>query len=265
MQKRIITAVVALAVFIPVLYFSHTFVFPLCIAVLSAVGCAEMLKCVSMLSKKAFAIPTLAIAALSPLLARWYPGLIIPALLLWLCYTAGFYVFDYKRTELSALAVAFFQILIITVGFTSVVWLRDAQPYTYLAVFIAAWSTDTFAYFVGSFLGKHKLCPDLSPKKTVEGAVGGIVGCVISLAVLVLVTNLIHNIEIGYTLILLSAVPFSVMGQIGDLSASAVKRRYGVKDYGNLFPGHGGVMDRFDSILPIAIMYTVVLNAVSAF
>lgn len=111
-------------------------------------------------------------------------------------------------------------------------------------VVITAFGTDIAAYFTGYCLGKHKLCPNLSPKKTVEGAIGGVLGSVI----LSVIFGLIVKIQIFPHIVVMGIVG-SIMSQLGDLSASAFKRKMGIKDYGNLIPGHGGIMDRFDSIL----------------
>lgn len=111
-------------------------------------------------------------------------------------------------------------------------------------IFITAFGTDIFAYFTGYAIGKHKLCPTISPKKTIEGAVGGALGSVILCAIfaVALVPSLLpHCIAIG--------VLGGVLSQFGDLTASIFKRKMGIKDYGKLIPGHGGIMDRFDSIL----------------
>lgn len=117
---------------------------------------------------------------------------------------------------------------------------------------LAAWGADTCALFSGMLFGKHKLAPVVSPKKTVEGAVGGVVGG----AVLVLIAALIMNQTLGLEMPLWSAVVLgavgAVLGEIGDLSFSVIKRQTGIKDYGHIFPGHGGVLDRFDSVLFVA-------------
>ncbi|WP_026476038.1 phosphatidate cytidylyltransferase [Alkaliphilus transvaalensis] len=111
-------------------------------------------------------------------------------------------------------------------------------------IFITAWGTDTFAYFAGNFFGKHKLCPNISPKKTIEGSIGGTLGAVLASGVfgyLFLREHLLVIIIMGFTA--------SILAQIGDLCASSIKRYVGIKDFGNLMPGHGGALDRFDSIL----------------
>ncbi|MCR2042736.1 phosphatidate cytidylyltransferase [Anaerosalibacter massiliensis] len=111
-------------------------------------------------------------------------------------------------------------------------------------IFIIAWGTDTFAYIAGNLFGKKKLCPNLSPNKTVEGSIGGIIGSVL----LIVIFSKYFNLASLRGNILLSIIA-SIMAQIGDLTASKIKRITGIKDFGYIIPGHGGVLDRFDSIL----------------
>ena len=123
----------------------------------------------------------------------------------------------------------------------------------FLFVFICAWVSDTCAYFVGVKFGKHKLAPVLSPKKSIEGSVGGIVGTAIFSILYGLVLMYVTNMAASdlWICAVIGAVG-SVFSQIGDLVASGIKRHYEVKDYGNLIPGHGGIMDRFDSVIVTA-------------
>ena len=123
-------------------------------------------------------------------------------------------------------------------------------------IVITAFCTDIAAYFTGSFLGKRKLCPRLSPKKTVEGAIGGLIGAVI----VSIIFGLIAHVQI-FPHIIVMGILGSIMGQLGDLTASALKRNMKIKDYGNLIPGHGGILDRFDSLIFVApaIYYYIVL------
>lgn len=107
---------------------------------------------------------------------------------------------------------------------------------------------DMGAYFVGSTVGKHKLCPNISPHKTVEGAVGGIISSIIVTYIL----GFSFSFEKNLTNAVILTVPFCILGMIGDLFASAIKRAAGIKDYGTIIPGHGGILDRFDSILMTA-------------
>jgi len=125
-------------------------------------------------------------------------------------------------------------------------------------IFISAFGSDICAYFTGFAIGKHKLCPHLSPKKTIEGAVGGVVGAALLCLLFARIfasKYMLHSFIIG--------VIGAILSQCGDLTASAFKRKMGIKDYGNLIPGHGGIMDRVDSILftaPVVYHYiTLVL------
>jgi phosphatidate cytidylyltransferase len=152
-------------------------------------------------------------------------------------------------TALGIYYIVFFMFhvtFIMTSSYPKLVWL----------VFITAFATDTFAYFTGVFIGKTKLCPNISPKKTIEGSVGGILGCIISsgiFASFVAPQMIIHCLILGFI--------GSIVAQLGDLTASMFKRYVGIKDYGKIMPGHGGVLDRFDSILFTApfIYYYIVL------
>lgn len=116
---------------------------------------------------------------------------------------------------------------------------------------IASWGTDTFAYFVGSMMGKHKLTL-ISPKKSVEGSIGGIIGAVILSIIYTVCINQMAGFDISYLVILGITVLLSVLSQIGDLAASSIKRYVKIKDFGNIIPGHGGMLDRIDSIIFIA-------------
>lgn len=131
-------------------------------------------------------------------------------------------------------------------------------------VYVSSWGSDTCAYAVGRLFGKHKLAPDLSPKKSVEGSIGGIIGS----ALIGVIFGLIMSNFTGKSenLIIIFAVIGglgSVISQIGDLAASGIKRNYGIKDYGHLIPGHGGILDRYDSIIITApIVYFLSLYLV---
>ncbi len=115
--------------------------------------------------------------------------------------------------------------------------------------FIMAFMSDTGAYFAGVFLGKHKLCPTISPKKTVEGLIGGIVAAMMGMVIYGLILQLGFHKPVNYGILLIYGLAGSLAGVFGDLSLSVVKRQTGIKDYGNLIPGHGGILDRFDSVL----------------
>lgn len=117
---------------------------------------------------------------------------------------------------------------------------------------LAAWGADTCALFAGMLFGKHKLAPVVSPKKTVEGAVGGVVGGAVLVLLAALLMNTFLDLDMPIWAALVLGGAGAVLGEVGDLSFSIIKRQTGIKDYGHIFPGHGGVLDRFDSVLFVA-------------
>lgn len=122
-------------------------------------------------------------------------------------------------------------------------------------IILAAFGSDIFAYFIGSFFGKHKMAPNLSPKKSIEGAVGGIVGA----GILGLIFGILFMKDIWYHCLIIGIIG-GIISECGDLVASSFKRQMGIKDYGNLIPGHGGILDRFDSVIFVApIVYYYVI------
>ena len=264
MKQRLITAAFGFAVLIPVLLFSDTIVLPIALALFSALGVWEMLGCVGLRERPQILIPSLLVSAAIPFAARYitqHVGKISYTIAI-----SGVIVFIYmyylmcisvvSRGKLCILdsALIFMTTLYITVGFTSIVLLRDLPHgnLLILLVFIGAWVTDGAAYFVGRALGKHKLIPDVSPKKTIEGAIGGSVFCAISFVIFGFAAGKITTSSANLIEMIVAGLAISVISQFGDLIASLIKRHYGIKDYGKLFPGHGGVMDRFDSIIAIA-------------
>lgn len=150
-----------------------------------------------------------------------------------------------KDIDLAGLALTIFGLLYIPFLLFHI-YLLEGTNYVWL-IFIIAFGTDTFAYVTGNLLGKHKLCPSLSPKKTIEGSIGGIIGSMI----LTIAFSIYTNIGPIWELLILSII-VSIMCQVGDLVASKIKRMSGIKDYGFIMPGHGGVLDRFDSIIMCA-------------
>lgn len=150
---------------------------------------------------------------------------------------------DISVTLFEGVYIVFFLFHVSLLNGSNLIWL----------IFVFSIATDTFAYFIGIKFGKRKLSPQLSPKKTIEGSIGGIAGSLLATMVFVWIQDTGHILELG-----LLSVICSVMSQIGDLTASRMKRLAGIKDYGNIMPGHGGVLDRFDSVLftaPIVYYY----------
>ena len=184
-------------------------------------------------------------------------------LMLWIVLVTAasmVYGFNVKERQLEDMTSTLLGIIYV-IFFSYHIVLIDQSQHRVLIwlVFLAAFGTDIMAYFTGMALGRHKLCPDLSPKKSIEGAVGGVLGSIVFCGIFgwfVMPEALTEFLVIGLV--------GSVFAQLGDLSASAFKRRMGIKDYGNLIPGHGGILDRFDSVLftaPLVYYCILLLNA----
>lgn len=267
MKQRIITAIVIGIIAIPICIFSWTPVFPIVMAFLGVVGVYELLGCMGTRKDLAFSIPLYIMAAVIPL-AVWYleDGTvgtfkleIVHILLIYALYLLAIWIFRYEKhpeRDMNVYISSTLVCLYIIGAFSSVVMVRSAQggEYYWYFIFIGAWVTDIFAYFSGRLFGKHKLMPNTSPKKTVEGSIGGMIFCVGAFIGYGALINHFTDADISLALVALMGLLCSVVSQIGDLSMSVIKRTYGIKDYGKLFPGHGGVLDRFDSILAVAVV-----------
>ena len=178
--------------------------------------------------------------------------------MLYFCVACGLivmfvYVLDFAKSKASSAAFSILGIfyVAIPVSFIYKIRMLDYGVYVFILLFVCSWIADTFAYFVGVNLGKHKLVPHLSPKKSVEGAVGGVVGAgVVGFIYGIILHNILKiNSQIPFLIISMAGAFISIFG---DLAASAIKRNFDVKDYSNLIPGHGGILDRFDSMLFVA-------------
>lgn len=182
-------------------------------------------------------------------------------------YIAIFVLFLYSITYLLRcknniidIAITFFSIFYVAISIDFIVLtinnFEKGSIYVW-TIFIVAFLTDTFAYFTGYLFGKHKLIPKVSPKKTIEGSIGGVIGSVVGC----MIFGYLFNLDMT-TMIVIGSIG-SVIAQFGDLFASSIKRYVGIKDYGKLIPGHGGVLDRFDSVILVApfVYYAIIFLA----
>lgn len=248
MKQRIITAVVAAAVFLPIVIYGNL-PFVLLMYLMATVGLYELLKMhkigpASFPAVIAFIVlwVMLVPSAYMPTLEEWNIskgnvfalGMIV--LLMYTVTTKNRFTFD---------LVGFVAISLIYVGmgFYYIAETREIGLVYVFFVLFTLWATDSGAYFVGRSLGENKLWPEISPNKTVEGAIGGI--C--SALVVGLIFYFLTNIDLSFAKILIMSIIIAVFGQMGDLVQSAFKRFYGVKDSGTILPGHGGILDRSDS------------------
>ncbi|MCD8082860.1 MAG: phosphatidate cytidylyltransferase [Clostridiales bacterium] len=164
----------------------------------------------------------------------------------------GVYVLTFPKYKTEEVTGAFFGVFYVAVMLSYLYQVREMSDGVYLVwlIFISSWGCDTGAYCVGKLIGRHRMTPALSPKKTIEGAIGGIVAAALlaCLYASVFGGRMTEIENPRYTCAIACAVA-AVISQIGDLAASAIKRNHDIKDYGNLIPGHGGILDRFDSML----------------
>lgn len=292
MKQRVITAVGIGIIVIPIMVFSKYIVYPIFLGLISAIAAWEMLRVFGFEKRYEISLPAYAVAGLLPVFAHDYfthgeridyllvVGIVIFSFLLYLamvCVIGKEIVIrrneerpeDGKQKILgfTDVSAVFMSVSYIAVSFTSMALTRYTLngQYTFVLVFVAAWMCDSFAYFTGRFFGKHKLAPHLSPKKTVEGSIGGIVFAVLGCVLYGLAIEKITGLNARYLVLAATGLILSVVSQIGDLWASLIKREYGVKDYSQMMPGHGGIMDRFDSIIAISTILMAICIAFPPF
>ena len=280
MKTRIITAVVGLAVLAVVLAFFDTILFDLVLAAICLLAIHEVFTAMGFGKKQwylyAAAVPfTMLLMLSSSGAAR--AALLAVGFLTVLFYNVVLITHD-KTLDFGKLSGFIYFSGVILFCFYSLIHLKRCLPmdmYGYDAIYFIllilriAWGGDTAAYFAGRTFGRHKLAPIVSPHKTVEGAVGGVLGSMAAGCVLTLVYSLlsktynvlsIHVLARHYMVLLGMGAVASVLGILGDLFASAVKRQAGIKDYGTIFPGHGGILDRFDSVMFIAPFVSIAVR-----
>ena len=288
MKQRVITAVVLLALLAVVVWQINTPVLVLVIAFLAAVAANEIMRCAKVentfirvvATGYAACVPFFASAkALTPWVSEAVWGKVIGAVpgvvylialvvVLLLAMLKG-----YAYTTFEDVAVSVFAGALVPFGFSVFIRLRDMFQIEQFGIYlifyglICALATDSGAQLAGMAFGKHKMSPNISPKKTVEGAIGGLIFSLILYAVAIILYNRLADFkmdEFAVTVLLAACLPVSFLGMMGDLSASVLKRNFGVKDFGKIFPGHGGVMDRFDSsMFTLPVTYALALTVFS--
>ncbi len=269
MLLRILTGVVGLPLLIPFFMFSDTVVFPIVIALFAAIGVFEMLGCIGVRRKLEITIPSLIVTVVVPFGARYivdfkdekayFLAVFGVLAFVYMFYLMSLAVVSKGTKTIADMSLTLATTLYICIGFSSIVMLHDINygdtahgRYMYILIFVGAWIPDIAAYFCGRFFGRHKLIPDVSPKKTVEGAIGGIIAGGLSFVLFGVVIDKLGLGHAKYFELAVAGVVIAVVSIFGDLVASLIKRQYGIKDYGKVFPGHGGVLDRFDSIIAIS-------------
>ena len=259
MKQRVISAIVAIIIVVPIVLYGGI-PFYLGASVLGLIGFYEMLKA----RKIERDIPNIMkivcmFAFIIIMMDNWGNKVLVftsnDKLILSILLTVIPIVFFNKKKSYDINDALFMlgTIMFLGISFNHLVNIRVGSLYNFIYLVLITTMTDTFAYFTGRLIGKHKMCPSVSPNKTWEGFVGGLVfGTIISVVFYVCVFDFTGSVF----LLVLVSILLSVVGQLGDLVFSSIKRHYKIKDYGNIMPGHGGVLDRLDSLLFVILVFT---------
>lgn len=271
MKTRILTSVVGIGILAAVLWWVHTPVLPVAVGLLAIIASWEIFHAVGFGTRDLYLLVPVAVVDMMVMLTagETLQLIAIPMVTLMAVYLAVCLIRKSQEISFEKLGSVVFFSGVALLGFYSLRWFAYALPadtyhqdavYFILLGLCFAWGGDTGAYFIGRSFGKHKLAPIVSPKKTVEGAFGGVLGSILGGLLLTFIfraamgseTILAETGDWYYLALVILGALASVLGMVGDLFASVIKRQHQIKDYGHLFPGHGGVMDRFDSVLFIA-------------
>lgn len=263
MLTRILAAVVLLPLLLVIVLLLPSWATALLFGFAAAIGAYELLwrtglvknaRMVTYTAVTAFLVSMLCWFAIAyPQLNLTYPiALILVLLFAVLLYAEA--LISKATLSYEKLAVCIGGGLLIPFMLTALVRIHGGEhgKFFIMIPFVIAFLSDTGAYFAGCFFGKHKLAPIISPKKTIEGVVGGVLGAIIGMVVYCLILKSYFGFEVNYVYAVIYGLIGSVAAVFGDLSFSAIKRQTGIKDYGNLIPGHGGILDRFDSMSVVA-------------
>ena len=262
MTKRIISGLILVAILAAVVVLNLFFPFGmnLVISAITAVMVYELSEAFQLQKNDSLLIPTLAFSFAVPLISNiFWLGACCAAYLFIMAVTMLVTYELRENVNFSHLATAIGMVVFITLAMATLVGIRDNSyghgAFYIFIVIMASWVADCGAYFAGSFFGKHKLCPRLSPKKTIEGVFGGFFLNILAMLVYGICYNWIFYggaLSISYLSLVLIGLICTVISIIGDLTFSMIKRCFSIKDYGHIIPGHGGLLDRFDSVIFVA-------------
>ena len=251
--------------------------FEIAVAVLICLCLYEALTCAGCATKKKLLIPSLTYGALIPLsfLIRQFlfPGRspyysVIVLSFVYLLFLFIILMATFGKTQFQEATVAMFLTFVITCFLSNIIFIRRLENHGFffmvLCIVCSAWCTDIFAYLTGMLIGRHRPFPHISPKKSVEGCIGGALFSVVFYFIFcVIYAKIVPDVSFNWPLVLVYSLSCTIVGQIGDLSFSYIKRTYGIKDFGRVLPGHGGFLDRLDSLIFIAPMFYALMNTQS--
>ena len=263
MKTRVIAAVVLLPLLLAVVLFAPKVCTAVLFALMAAIGAYELLAGTGSVKH----MPLIGCTMVSGFwCVLWcglnisYGWLLLGIVVFWVALFAQMMASQGKmKFELVAVCFAGGVVLPLLLGsVVRIFFMENGIMYIFIP-FVLAFLSDTGAYFAGLTFGKHKLAPTISPKKTVEGLVGGVLGAVVGMLIYGLILDVFCNLSVNYGIAAVYGILGSLAGVFGDLSFSVIKRQYGIKDYGNLIPGHGGILDRFDSMMVVGPLAEVLL------
>lgn len=263
MKTRIIAAVALLPLLLLIVLAAHKIFTALLFAAMAAIAAFELLCGTKLIQEKRLIVYS-CVAAFVVALCSW-SGLGVVwmqlAILAFFVLLFAEKMLDMQRISFEKIAVCFAGGLLIPYLLSALIRIHGTENgrFFILIPFVFAFLSDTGAYFVGIFFGKHKMAPVISPKKTWEGAIGGIAGAVLGMIIYCVVLQLFFKFTPNYLYAVIYGILGSVGSVFGDLCFSVVKRQTGIKDYGNLIPGHGGILDRFDSTIIAAPLAEILL------
>ena len=263
MVTRIVTALVAIPIGILIIALNNEVLYYVAMTAFSVIAVYEMLVTTKYLKNKFTSAVSLIFAAVTPIIF-WIEPLRNNVKLIYFGFVVIMLLgmlFNHEKARFEQVALVAFVSITIPLALCSIAFIRSRFPdhamFLIVYTMVSAWVGDAGAYFVGTFFGKHKMCPAISPKKTWEGFVGGIITSGVFAVIMSFAYELIdsminggvHTFSVNWVYLTVMALVISGLGVVGDLSASLVKRECSVKDFGNILPGHGGILDRFDSVL----------------
>ena len=261
MKKRVISAIVALIIIIPLLIIGGT-IFYIAASILGVIGYNEILHAretkrklpILMKFIGSLSFILIILSSLSELSILQIDLKIISIITLLILLPLSFS--NKKNYNIEDAFYLLASTIFLGISFGLLISIRNMNLSYILYIAVITIMSDTFAHFWGTKIGKHKLCPHVSPNKTIEGAIGGtIMGTLLGT---IFYTSVFDYTSV-FTVIIISFV-LSIIGQCGDLIFSAIKRNYEIKDFGNIMPGHGGILDRLDSILTASIAFIILMN-----
>ena len=260
MKQRLLVAAVGIPILIGLIFFAPVWVMVAALAILSAIGAYELCKCVGASSW----VCGIAMAGsiwmlMGKWMHSWMTELVLVVVVIVLFGHAVIKAGEVKFAHVGAALFGMFAIPYAFGAFLRIEAMDFARAWLLLP-FLFSFASDTGGYFAGRAFGKHKLAPKVSPKKSVEGSIGGLLGNVLCGCIFVFVVNRWFGGAISYGGMVVLALACGVVAQVGDLSFSLIKREFGIKDYGKLFLAHGGVLDRFDSVLFVTPVIEIILG-----